>query len=86
MPAPSSSYLALSHPGANRLDQATKDTFGDVTDRMITQQREQVALFFDGTDRGARDRAGGGMGAAGDRRGLPLVSVVRWGLKALIRS
>jgi hypothetical protein len=52
---PSGSYLALSHPAADRLSQETKDALGDVTDRMVKQQityrtREQVARFFEGTD------------------------------------
>jgi SAM-dependent methyltransferase len=52
---PPGSYLALSHPASDRLDQETKDALGDVTDRMVAQEityrsREQVARFFEGTD------------------------------------
>jgi S-adenosyl methyltransferase len=52
---PSGSYLALSHPGADRLEPETAAALGDVTDRMVQQQityrtREQVAQFFEGTD------------------------------------
>jgi hypothetical protein len=52
---PSGSYLAISHPGSDRLELETKQALGEITDRMLKQDvtyrsREQVARFFEGTD------------------------------------
>ena len=49
------SYLAISHAGADLLNRAAKDGFDGVMSRMVQQQftmrsREQVTRFFTGTD------------------------------------
>ncbi len=64
---PPGSYLAVSHLGADLLDQEAKQGFEDVVSRTAQQQyigrsREQMARFFDGHGPGrARTRAGRGM-------------------------
>ncbi len=52
---PSGSYLAISHPGSDLLDQQTLGGIDDIAARTAHQQpgfrsREQVARFLDGTD------------------------------------
>jgi hypothetical protein len=52
---PSGSYLAISHPGSDLLDQPTLGGIHDIATRTAHQQpgfrsREQVARFFDGMD------------------------------------
>jgi S-adenosyl methyltransferase len=52
---PPGSYLALSHSASDLFDQATKDSFRSVVDRMVKQQytprtREEAARFFTGMD------------------------------------
>jgi SAM-dependent methyltransferase len=52
---PPGSYLAISHPGSDLFSQESLEGIMDVADRRMQQQatfrtREQVALFFAGTD------------------------------------
>jgi len=52
---PSGSYLAITHLGADLLDQDKQEGIKDVGNRMVQQKinyrgREQVARFFEGTD------------------------------------
>ena len=52
---PSGSYLAISHPSSDFLDQETQQGIGDSWNGRVQQQftfrgRDQVAQFFAGTD------------------------------------
>ena len=52
---PSGSYLAISHPSSDFLDQDTQQGIGDSWNGKVQQQftfrpRDQVARFFAGTD------------------------------------
>ncbi len=52
---PSGSYLAISHPSSDFLDQETQQGIGDSWNGRVQQQftfrsRDQVARFFAGTD------------------------------------
>ena len=52
---PSGSYLAISHPSSDLLDQQTQQGIGDSWNGRVQQQftfrpRDQVARFFAGTD------------------------------------